>query len=211
VDKQWESRCSKKQAVLSIKQIVASATLMVWMSVSSCSDDRYLPTPPLSVPMRLDQAGAVTEFEFVIREHAGYYMGIEIDFPADDHLARNRLRRLVGDNAENKYGERVNPGIPTPVTLTIHKIDNSTEIMAYKRSVFPLLTSADSNTFEKRIGRCDFLPGRYRAKIETLNSVPQFTEFQVNFAIFFASNFKNRFNPKFAKKENACPHLRKSL
>jgi hypothetical protein len=193
--------------MLSIKQIVASATLMVWMSVSSCSDDRYLPTPPLSVPMRLDQAGAVTEFQFVIREHGGYLMLLEIDFPLGDRRARNRLRRLVGDNVENKYGERVNPGVPTPVTLTIHKIDKDISILAYQKTVSPLLASSDADTFGKNIGQCDFLPGRYYAKIKTLLPVPEFAEFPVRFAMTTTTGFKHKFNPNTYIKESACRRL----
>src|ERR1700741_1495898 len=113
----------------------------------ACTQKSNIMSPPIEMPIRLNNAGVVADFSLEIQEHLIYVYLLRFNFPEDNLLERTRIQKVIGGHE--------NPGISTPVILSISKIDKASEEVVYKQEVTPVLISWNAGSFSKKIGHCD--------------------------------------------------------
>ncbi len=106
-------------------------------AVTACSERSGLPSPPISVPVKLEQSGTIADFQFRVTEHNVYYYYLEFKFPEESQVERALLRKLLGGTAKDRTGKLQEPGIPIPIKLTVTKINQGMEEKIYGKEIDP--------------------------------------------------------------------------
>lgn len=71
-------------------------------------------------------------------------------FPENDQVERARVRKLLGGHGFDKTGKALEPGIPTPINLTIFAVcKDGEEVTIYFQDTNPILTSWGQDVFSK--------------------------------------------------------------
>ena len=172
--------------------------------LASCnlSNQPKLPKPPFKVPVDLSRKGVVANFDIRVPKHRIYRFRIRFEYPEEDQAQREHVRKLVGDYGRDKNNNLIEPGILTPVKLTIFK----GESVIYQRIIKDPETYAHgSGYFAKLIGRCDLTRGEYRFVLESLAQLQEYASIPTKFVITFPSPFKFSFNPKGIDRSKTCP------
>ena len=182
--------------------------LIALCMLTSCNFDNEtkLPKPPFEVPIDLSHKGVVADFDIRVPKHRIYRFRILFEYPEEDQAQRAHVRKLVGDYGRDKDNNLIEPGILTPVKLTIFKKQNQRESITYQRIIKdPEMYAYGSDYFAKLIGHCDLKRGEYRFVLESLAQRQEYASIPTKFHITFPSIFKFSFNPKDIDRSKTCP------
>lgn len=182
---------------------VLMASGLVVCILSGCANLLFSPVPA-SVPIRLDQAGVVADFEFKVNKSFIYWYSMEFFFPKDNQLERARVRNLLGEPNLDKMGQPLKPGVPTPIHLSIFAVcKTGKQVEVYSQDVNPLLTSWGGDSFGKNIGFSVLTPGMYRARIVNKRASPEFSSIPITFNMGMSA--KTSFDPSTVlKSDDPC-------
>ena len=178
--------------------------LFALFGLTSCnlSDQPKLPKPPFKTPVNLSHKGVVADFDIRVPKHRIYRFRMRFEYPEEDRAEREHVRRLVGDYGRDKNNNLIEPGILTPVKLTIFK----GESVIYQRIIKDPETYAHgSGFFAKLIGHCDLKRGKYRFVLESLAQLQEYASIPTKFVITFSNIFKFSSNLKGIDRSKTCP------
>ena len=176
--------------------------------LASCnlSNQSKLPKPPFEVPIDLSHKGVVADFDIRVPKHRIYRFRMHFEYPEGDQDEREHVRKLVGDYGRDKDNNLIEPGILTPVKLTIFKKQNQGESIVYQRIIKdPEMYAYGSDYFAKFVSHCDLKRGEYRFVLESLAQPQEYASILTKFRITFPSIFKFSFNPKDIDRSKTCP------
>ena len=182
--------------------------LFVLCMLTSCNfgNQPKLPKPPFKVPVNLSHKGVVADFDIRVPKHRIYYFRLLFEYPEEDQVQRAYVRKLVGDYGRDKDNNLIEPGILTPVKLTIFKEQNQRESITYQRIIKdPEMYAYGSDYFAKLIGGCDLKRGEYRFVLESLAQRQEYASIPTKFHITFPSPFKFSYNLKDIDRSKTCP------
>ena len=173
--------------------------VLALFGLASCRDEPKLPKPPFKTPVNLSREGVVADFYIRITKHNIYDFEILFEYPAEDRVERERVRKLVGGLNEPKV-------LLTPVKLTIYKKQTQNEQIVYQKDIeTPESTSAASNFYAKNIGHCDLKRGEYRFVLESLAQPQEYGSIPTKFLITFENFLKGGFIPINVDRSKSCP------
>lgn len=173
--------------------------------LASCAGDARIKRPPITTPIKLDQAGIVADFNFEVREHLLYEYDIRFKFPENDPVERARVRKILGGHEVDKEGKPLKPGTPTPIKLTIFALcKEGKEVEIYSKDIDPILTSWGGDWFGKNIGANDLPLGIYKIRLENKRASSEFSTIPITFGIEM-DKFKFTFDPKESDRSKSCP------
>ena len=117
--------CSKNK----ISMFSTLFMLFALCMLTSCNfgNQPKLPKPPFKTPVNLSHKGVVADFDIRVPKHRIYLFRMRFEYPEEDRAEREHVRRLVGDYGRDKDNNLIEPGILTPVKLTIFKEQNQGE------------------------------------------------------------------------------------
>ena len=165
-----------------------------------------LPKPPFKVPVDLSLKGVVADFDIRVPKHRIYRFRILFEYPEEDQAQRAHVRKLVGDYGRDKDNNLIEPGILTPVKLTIFKKQNQHESITYQRIIKdPEMYAYGSGYFAKRVSHCDLKRGEYRFVLESLAQRQEYASIPTKFHITFPNIFKFSYNLKDIDRSKTCP------
>ena len=176
--------------------------------LASCnlSNQPKLPKPPFKMPVNLSHKGVVADFDIRVPKHRIYHFQLRFEYPEGDQAERERVRKLVGDYGRDKDNNLIEPGILTPVKLTIFKKQKEGELMIYQKIIKdPETYSASSNDFGKKLSHCDLKRGEYRFVLESLAQRQEYASIPTKFRITFPNIFKFSYNLKDIDRSKTCP------
>lgn len=168
---------------------VASA---ITITLSACAHRLDEIKPPAIIPISLNKSGAVLNQKILIVDHNVYYFTLRFSFTEKDQVDRARVANLVGGHELDKRGNVIRPGIPTPVKLSIYKVNGNKEIEIFTRQIDPVLTSWGGDSLKKQIGFSELRPGHYVVRLNLLRSAPEFDQTPINLGIGY-DKFKLKF------------------
>jgi hypothetical protein len=153
---------------------------------SACTRDaQQPPKPPIVMPFAVQKAGSRVETEMCIVEQRSYIFSLRFNFKGDDETEYARVKKLVGDDIQDKNGD---PGIPTPLKLKISEIGSGGERVIVDKEVLELrLKSWGSGSLDKKIDYIKLLPGHYRVSVESLKDAPELAGIPVAFSIGYSA------------------------
>jgi hypothetical protein len=134
------------------------------------------PPPPLQVPIRLDQKGVVADFNFEITEDWHYVFYIRFAFPEKDQVERARVRKIIA-------GTDFDPGILTPVKLSIFRKEQGFWVLLHEKEITPTLTSWGGDNFKKTVEGRKLVVGEYRAMLESFAEPVEYATIPTKFGI----------------------------
>jgi hypothetical protein len=172
--------------------------------LTSCADSKKLLRPSLSVPIHLEHKGIVAEFDFEIVEHKSYRFYLDFHYLEGDQEERSRVRKIIGGDGVDKNGKPREPGIPTPIKLTIFMKTKESMIMEYQKEMTPLLTTWGGDSFSKNLGYCRLKPGLYHAVLESFSEHSVYSTISTSFDIG-SNNIKSTPNLKITDRRIICP------
>ena len=196
--------CSKNK----ISMFSALFMLFALCMLTSCNfgNQPKLPKPPFEVPIDLSRKGVVADFDIRVPKHRIYHFRLLFEYPEEDQAQRAHVRKLVGDYGRDKDNNLIEPGILTPVKLTIFKKQNQSESITYQRIIKdPETYAAGSDYFAKLIGGCDLKRGEYRFVLESLAQRQEYASIPTKFHITFPSILKFSYNLKDTDRSKTCP------
>ena len=176
--------------------------------LTSCNlgNQPKLPKPPFMLPVDLSHKGVVADFDIRVPKHRIYHFRLLFEYPEEDQAQRAHVRKLVGDYGRDKDNNLIEPGILTPVELTIFKKQNQSESITYQRIIKdPEMYAYGSDYFAKLIGGCDLKRGEYRFVLESLAQRQEYASIPTKFHITFPSPFKFSYNLKDTDRSKTCP------
>ena len=180
--------------------------LLALFGLASCRDEPKLPKPPFKTPINLSHEGVVADFNLRVPQHRIYHFDIRFEYPQEDQAERERVRKLVGDYGRDKDNNLIEPGILTPVKLTIFKKQNQGELMIYKKIIKdPETYAGGSGSFAKHIGRCDLKRGKYRFVLESLAQPQEYASIPTNFIVTFNGILEARLVFINVDRSKSCP------
>jgi hypothetical protein len=177
---------------------------LAWIESASCAETSSLRKPPILTPVSLERKGIVAEFDFEVAKHWIYEFEIRFKFPEKDQNERSRIRKIIGGHELDKNNSPINPGVPTPVRLTIFKEEAHSKLPVYRKTITPTLSSWGADNFTKNIGHCDLVPGKYSALLESLTPHEEYASVP-SFFLIGADTFKVSFDPKKIDRNKTCP------
>jgi hypothetical protein len=161
----------------------------------ACASEPSVPTPPVILPISLKESGEIVNTKIQVVDHHIYYFSLRFSFRENDQADRSRVRLLTGGYETDKSGRPMSPGIPTPVSLSVFRIESDREVMTFSREIDPSLTSWGGDNFRKQIGFCELTPGLYGVRLTLRRATPAFDGTSVAFSIGY-DKFKTTFDPK---------------
>jgi hypothetical protein len=103
-----------------------------------------------------------------------------------DRLKRERVRKLAGTGAY-RDGRQIDTGLAIPVRLRIERIgDNDASSIFDRMFTNHDLEGTTADYFSKLITRVRLEPGRYRARMEALENIPELEDISVHFNVLVA-------------------------
>ncbi len=159
---------------------------------------------PSSQPIKLSDTGVVADFKFNVRKHYVYAYSMSFHYPKNDQSERTRVQKILGGHEIDKNGKPIEPGVSTPINLTIFKIcKNGKEVEIYSKDFDPILTSWGDTSFEKNLDSHVMVPGIYRARITNRRASTELLGIPITFEMGMPA--KINFDPaKESIKEESC-------
>ena len=157
-----------------------------------------LPTPTVKVPFSLGKGGESVEFDFRVKDTAGYVVGLEFLFKDEKEYEDKR----AADALISKLGGRVSadgssPSVRVPITLRIRvkSIDVEGPPVNFDHTTDQIgFTYASKEFASKRvqmlINNQPLQPGTYHIRIDNVHSVPEFADRSVRLGIYYAHHGK---------------------
>lgn len=161
---------------------MALAFLVIVLCVAQYLSPTY-PTPPLQVPIRLDQKGVVADFNFEITEEWYYVFSINFHFPEKDQDEWARIKKIIGDDGQGQGRAEFNPGILTPVKLSIFRAEQGAWVLVHEKNITPTLTSWGGDYFKKIIEGRKLVVGEYRVVLESFARPIEYASIPTKFGI----------------------------
>ncbi len=197
------------KCLLTVRGIFFMALAAV--GLTSCDGEAKAHKPPMATAIKLSQKGVVAEFDFEVTEHWIYNFAIRFRWtPEEDQNERSRIRKIIGGYELDQSNNPLEPGILTPIELTIIKKDGNVESIAYKKTMTPILTSwggdayaPGSGAFTKNIGHCDLAPGTYRVLLKSLLAAEVYSTIPTYLTIGM-DKYKSSFDPKKTDRSKTC-------
>src|SRR5262245_25693734 len=173
----WRSK--KRPQLIASLVLVAGALYVVTMSALSLSAH-------VDVPFEAGNKGSVTEAEFSVATAKTYTFYLNLFFREGDRQNKERVRKLAGTGAY-RDGRQIDTGLPIPVRLRVERIGNNGASSILDRT----FTDHDregmaADHFSKLITRIQLEPGRYRARVEALENIPELEDISVHFSLLVA-------------------------
>lgn len=125
--------------------------------------------PPFNVPFDVATAGNQITLDFKITEALMYTVGLEYPFEKGEVL---EVWRLAGGKITDQSGNRIEPGAPIILHVTIMQRDSKT-IIIDKEVSSPRLSSSGGDLFEADIINLKLSPGQYRITVESKKNAPE--------------------------------------
>ena len=173
----------------------ALAGIISLLMLTACSQSPKELKPPLIFPISLKETGVILSKKISVIDHHNYYFGLKFSFKEKDKADRARVKKLMGGNSIDKEGTPLEPGVPTPVRVSVYAVDTGKEIEIFTKEIDPILTSWGGDNFKKIIGYTELKPGHYIVRLESLRAAVEFNETPVAF-IISNNKFKINFVPK---------------
>ena len=149
---------------------------------------------PSSVQIKLSEAGVVADLKLQVKKHFIYSYSMKFWFPENDQVERAHVRRLLGGHTVDKTGNPVEPGTPTPISLTIFAIcKGGKEVEIYSEDVNPVLTFWSQDYFGKKIGSYVLNSGMYRVRLVNNRAASEFSSIPITLEI--GAPAKVKFDP----------------
>jgi hypothetical protein len=173
----WRS----KERSLLIAALVPVAGALYVVTISALS----LPAN-VDVPFDAGNKGAVVEAEFSVATTKTYTFYLNLYFRDGDRQNKEHVRKLAGRGAY-RDGRQIDTGLAIPVRLRVERIGNSGASSILDR----MFTDHDlegmaADHFSKLITRVRLEPGRYRARVEALENIPELEDISVHFNLLVA-------------------------
>ncbi|QEO97241.1 DUF5625 family protein [Xanthomonas oryzae] len=185
------------------------ALALASLELTSCAKELQLQKPPTATRINLSNEGVIAKFDLEVDEHWVYNFAIRFRYQEGNQTERSRIRAIIGGYEVDKNNNPTDPGVPTPIRLTITKKQEN--LPSYQKSITPILTSwggdayaKGSESFTKNIGHCDLTPGKYTVLLESL-AHPKEYESVPTFFLIGMDKFKTSFNPKNIDRSKTCP------
>jgi hypothetical protein len=157
------------------------AIAISFFCISACTENAELSRPPITLPFEVQKAGAEVESDVQVVEHREYIFSLVFRFDEKNPVDRSRVKKLVGDDGQNKDGD---PGISTPLRLKITLIGSGSEEPVFDQEIQSLrLRSWGGNFFSKHIAYVRLKPGHYRIRVQSLKDVPELGGTKTDFAV----------------------------
>ena len=175
-------------------------------ALPSCNsgDKPKLPKPPFEIPINLLREGVIADFNIRVTKHDVYSFDMLFGYPREDQAERERVRKLVGEYGRDKDNNLIEPGILTPVRLTIFKKQAKGESIIYQITIEDPETYAfSSSNFFKNIGHCNLPRGKYRFVLESLAQPQEYASIPTLFHI--GTDPKSFFIPINIDRSMSCP------
>ena len=182
--------------------------VLALFGLTSCdlSNQPKLPKPRFKTPINLSHKGVVADFDIRVTWHRIYLFDIRFEYPEEDQAERERVRKLVGGYGRDKDNNLIEPGILTPVKLTIFKKQKQGELMIYQKIIKdPETYAGGSGSFAKHIGRCDLKRGKYRFVLESLAQPQEYASIPTNFIVTFSGILEARLIFINVDRSKSCP------
>lgn len=143
------------------------------------------PKPPIMLPFSIHQAGATVSTELRIAEERRYPFSLKFMYNEKDQADRERVRKLVGAYEKDKHGNFIEPGVSTPLKLTISVIDSSGARPLLEKDISALGQEGHGNNFfDRDFDLVRLSPGLYRVTVQSLKDVPELVNTKVIFCIY---------------------------
>src|SRR5215510_918685 len=173
----WRSK--KRPFLIAVLALVAGTLYVVTMS--ALSQPAYV-----DVPFEAGNKGSVVEAEFSVAARKTYTFYLNLYFTKGDGRHTERVRKLAGTGAY-RDGRQVDTGLAIPVRLHVEHIgDNGVTSILDKVFTNHDLEGTTADYFSKIIARIRLEPGRYRARVEALENLPQLEDISVHFNLHVA-------------------------
>jgi hypothetical protein len=171
--------------------------LVIGVSLTSntLSKDTMEHKPPAIFPISLKNEGNIASVNIKISDHNVYYFGLRFSYREHDQVDRARVKKLMGSNDLDRNGSPIDSGVPTPVKLSVFKVENDKKIEILNKEFKPILTSWGSDHFKRQIVFSELAPGSYVVHLDLLRSAPEFDGTPASFSIGY-DKFKTTFAPK---------------
>ena len=164
------------------KEAAILALLIVVLCVTQCQRTTY-PTPPFLVPIRLDQKGVVADLNFEITEYWHYVFYIRFYFPEEDRNERARVKKIIGDTGQEQGSKDFDPGVLTPIKLSIFKEEEQSWVLIHEKEITPTLTFWGSGSFGKVLEGRKLAVGKYRIILESFAQPIEYASIPTKFGI----------------------------
>jgi hypothetical protein len=180
-------------------------TISLLIIGGSCHAHIFSHSPePRSVEIKLSESGVVADYTFQVRRHFPHWFSIRFWYPESNQVERARIRKLLGGHTVDKDGRPLEPGISTPVSLSILAVcADGREIEIYSQDADPVLSSWGKDYFGKNIGNHVLSTGTYRARLVNKRSSMELSSVRTTFEVSLPA--KITFDPKKAvTRINPC-------
>ena len=196
-------------------RLSAPCALLLLSGVSgahpACAREPGVRTVPVARTVDLAHEGVVARFDIRVKEHEIYNFGIRFRYPENDQAERARIRKIIGGHELDWNGQPREPGVPTPVRITITSKAGGSNPVVYRKELTPVLTSwggdpyaRGSATFTKALGHCDLVPGEYTVVLESLAHPEEYASIPTYVSVG-GNGFKISFDPRHADRSRTCP------
>lgn len=161
-------------------------------------------TPPIKEPLKISDSGVLIDSDFYIKNHEVYNFAIRFYYPKGDQNARREIQKIIGRQDVDKYGKLIEPGVIAPLTISILKKNENSEISVYENTISPALTSWSDGSFTKKIGYCDLELGHYRVIVKKSEFHREYENIPTFFLIGM-DRFKIAFDKRNFDRSKTCP------
>jgi uncharacterized protein DUF5625 len=173
----WRSR--NRPFLIAALALVAGALYVVAMS--ALFQPAYL-----DVPFEAGNEGSVVESEFSVATRKTYSFYLNLHFTKGNRQDTERVRKLAGTGAY-RDGRQIETGLAIPVRLRVERVgDNGVSSILDKVFTDHDLEGMTADYFSKIMTRIRLEPGRYRARIEALENIPDLEDISVHLNLLVA-------------------------
>lgn len=154
--------------------------------------------------MDIKRSGVLVDFPFTVFEHRVYNFAIRFKYQKKNEYERKRVKKVIGSQDVDRYGNIVDPGVATLLSIRILKKMGNSELVVYEKTGSPSLTSWADGSFAKKIGHCDLAPGNYRVVLESKEAHEEYEDIPTSFLIG-ADKYKVAFDAENMDRRKTCP------
>jgi hypothetical protein len=147
------------------------------------------PVPPKEFPFDVSRGGSLLEVVVRIVEDRTYEIDLMFNF--GDRADADRVSKLVGDGATNRYEGYVTPGIVVPIHLEIFSsAETKNPLRLFKGTLYTAGIYAHGTPYYlRRITEIRLTPGIYQIRAMTFQDTSEFsgTRTQLRIGYYFNS------------------------